>query len=168
MADIDTFSPQNTSSPASSDFGDYSQFYSSAPYDYGEKADFGRTWLGQLLGYQEFAEREDFSRGEQQANNAFVRAMMQLDKEHSFSANEAQKSRDWQERMSNTAYQRAVADMKLAGINPVLAFQQGGASTPSGATASSGSASGSRGSYKNSNSGSDVIAGILRIISGLI
>lgn len=41
----------------------------------------------------------------------------------------------FQERMSGTAWQRAVEDMKLAGINPMLAFQQGGASSPGGQTA---------------------------------
>lgn len=49
-----------------------------------------------------------------------------------YNSAEALANREWQEHMSSTAYQRAVEDMKKAGLNPILAFANGGASTPGG------------------------------------
>lgn len=46
----------------------------------------------------------------------------------------AQNQMDFQKQMSNTSYQRAVSDMQAAGLSPMLAYSQGGASTPSGAS----------------------------------
>lgn len=74
-----------------------------------------------------------------------------------FNATEAQKNRDFQERMSNTSYQRAVADLKSVGLNPYLAVVNGGASSLSGSTAS-----GSAGSYSGSMSSSS--SGFLNLV----
>lgn len=49
---------------------------------------------------------------------------------NAFNSAEAQKQREWEEYMSNTAYQRGMADMKKAGINPLLGYAAGAASTP--------------------------------------
>lgn len=78
-----------------------------------------------------------------------------------FSANEAQKSRAWQEQLSNTAYQRAAKDLKAAGLNPALLYSSSGqASTPAGATAHGASASAG-------SSGQGVVSLISNIITGI-
>lgn len=53
-------------------------------------------------------------------------------------AQQAQKQMDFQNEQTSTAYQRGTADMKAAGLNPMLAYSQGGASSGGGAMATMG------------------------------
>lgn len=76
----------------------------------------------------------------------------------SFSAEEAEKARQWQEYMSNTAHQREVLDLVRAGLNPVLSANTG-ASTPSGASAAGVTSAGAQGSVDTSVN--SVLGGLL-------
>lgn len=67
--------------------------------------------------------------------SAYNLMQSQIAQNNDWSAQAAQNQMDFQERMSNSAHQREVADLKAAGLNPILSAHGQGASTPSGSLA---------------------------------
>ena len=120
----------------------------------------------------------------------YQRELENLNRQNIYNSAEAQKSREWQERqweierlynsaeaeknrlfqlnMSNTAYQRAVEDMKKAGLNPYLAYSQGGASVGSGATASTSAPTGVQARSGSAHSNVKASKGIGALLSAVL
>lgn len=100
------------------------------------------------------------SLGEQNAKDRVYNSA-QAEANRAFQSEEAEKQRNWYTEMSSTAYQRAMADMKKAGLNPILAYAQGGASS-AGTAVPSGSAA------SHSSGGGDTLSSMINSVANLI
>lgn len=102
--------------------------------------------LGQLAGgvLGAFGAHEQNRANARQAREQMAFQKESLRSQMDFSASQAKEQMGFQERMSNTSYQRQVADLKAAGLNPALAYGAGGATAPAGAAGSVSSAPGAQ------------------------
>jgi hypothetical protein len=134
-------------------------------HENGTSRGFGSNWFNAAN-----IAKEDWIRAEQAQNNQLMRDLYFQSQANAFNAAEAQKARDYDREMSNTQFQRAVADMKATGLNPVLALGGLGASFHGTSAASSGgsrSSSGNVGSRGSDTSIGSVLGSIASIVAGL-
>ena len=102
----------------------------------GLAASSGAGLLNRIFGLSKAENQQNAFNAQQAQLNRNFQAM-QAQNQNAFNAEQAQLNRNFQADQAATQWQRGVSDMRAAGLNPALAYGQGGASAMSGSAASS-------------------------------
>lgn len=119
---------------------------------------FNMTEAGKARDFQHWHTLRAQGLQEQWQNSAMAFNKAAQDQQEAFQLSQVNSAMDYNTKMSNTQWQRGVADMRAAGINPMLAYSQGGASAPTIQGMGGASAAGVSGSAPNT-SGSQAAGG---------
>lgn len=104
--------------------------------------------VGSFLG-QESANKANSA----QAARSMAFSEAEAARSRAFSAHQSNVNRTFQERHIRNRYEYTMNSMRHAGLNPILAYQQGGGSAPSGSSMSAGQGSGAQATMQNSVAG---------------
>lgn len=98
---------------------------------------------------QEQMTREQMAFNAEEADKSRMFSAGQAQQQMNYQTTQVREARDWSEEMANTQYQRAIGDLSKAGLNPMLAYSQGGAPTPSTSAPSGAMGQSPAASYSN-------------------